>query len=152
RPRVTNRALTRIEMGALVEGPRPVGLETAVVAEWDFGADIGSERVTDRSPNRLHGETVNLPARAMTGYNWTGAEMDWKKAPEQFGAIHFHEDDLDDARWETDFTLAIPAGLRSGVYAARLRGGGVTTHVSFFVRPPRGAATGRPPVAYLAST
>jgi len=153
RPRVANRALTRAEMGALVEGPRPVGLETAVVAEWDFAADIGSERVTDRSPNRLHGETVNLPARAMTGYNWTGAEMDWKKASEQYGAIHFHEDDLDDARWETDFTLTIPAGLRSGVYAARLRGGGVETHVSFFVRPPRGAATAeRPRIAYLAST
>jgi N,N-dimethylformamidase len=152
RPRVANRALTRAEMGALVEGPRPVGLETAIVAEWDFAADISSERVTDRSPNRLHGETVNLPARAVTGYNWTGAEMDWKRAPEQYGAIHFHEDDLDDTRWETDFVFTVPAGLRSGVYAARLRSEDITTHVSFFVRPPHGATTGRPPVVYLAST
>ncbi len=150
RPRVANRALTRAEMGALVDGPRPVGLETAVVAEWDFSLDISSERIVDRSPNRLHGRTVNLPARAMTGYTWTGAEMDWKKAPEQYGAIHFHEDDLDDARWETDFALTIPPGLRSGVYAARLRGGGAETYVTFFVRPPRGTATAK--IAYLAST
>jgi N,N-dimethylformamidase len=150
RPRLARRALGRAEIGALVEGPCPAGLETACVAAWDFAADIASERITDRSPNRLHGATVNLPARAMTGYNWTGAEMDWKKAPEQYGAIHFHDDDLDDARWEADVTLTVPPGLRSGVYAARLRGTGAVTHVPFFVRPPRGTTTAR--IAYLAST
>ena len=153
RPRLANRALGRAKMGALVDGPRPAGLDNAVVAAWEFSIDIPSELITDRSPNGLHGETVNLPARAMTGYNWTGAEMDWKRAPDQYGAIHFHEDDLDDARWETDVTLTIPAGARSGAYAARLRGDGAETYVAFFVRPPRGIPAGRrPPVAYLAST
>ncbi len=150
RPRLAGRALGRAEVGALIDGPRPADLGTAVIAAWDFSVDIPSELITDRSPNGLHGETVNLPARAMTGYNWTGAEMDWKKAPDQYGAIHFHEDDLDDARWETDFALTLPAGMRSGVYAARLRGGGTETYVPFFVRPPRGTATA--PIAYLAST
>ncbi len=153
RPRLADRALTRAEIAALAAGPRPAGLEPAVVGAWDFAADIGSERVTDRSPNRLHGVTVNLPARAMTGHNWTGAEMDWKRAPEQYGAIHFHEDDLDDARWETDVTVEIPAGARSGVYALRLAAGSTESWVPVFVRPPRGAAAGaRPPVAYLAAT
>jgi N,N-dimethylformamidase len=150
RPRLASRALGRAEIGALIDGPRPAGLESAVVAAWDFAVDVPSELITDRSPNGLHGETVNLPARAMTGYNWTGAEMDWKRAPEQYGAIHFHDDDLDDARWETDFALTIPAGMRSGVYAARLRGDGAETHVPFFVRPPRGTASA--PIAYLASS
>ncbi len=150
RPRLANRALSRAEMGGLVDGPVPVGLETAVVAAWDFSADIQSDRITDRSPHRLHGQTVNRPARAMTGANWTGTEMNWTKAPEQYGAIHFHDDDLDDARWETDFALTVPAGLPSGVYAARLRGGPAEFNVPFFVRPPRGTATA--PVAFLAST
>ena len=66
------------------------------------------------------GTTVNLPTRAVTGHNWTGEELDWRRAPDQYDAIHFHADDLDDARWETDFTLTVPSDLPSGAYAARL--------------------------------
>ena len=36
----------------------------------------------------------------MTGHSWRGAEVDWRQAPEQYGAIHFHDDDLEDAGWE----------------------------------------------------
>ncbi len=120
------------------------------VAAWDFARDISSEAITDTSANRLHGETVNLPARAVTGHNWTGAEMDWRKAPEQYGAIHFHDDDLYDAGWQADFTLTIPAEMRSGVYAARLRADDAEFYVPFLVRPAPGAAKAK--VAYLAAT
>jgi N,N-dimethylformamidase len=153
RPRVARRALERGEIAALVDGPLPAGLGAVVAAAWDFAADIPTDRVTDRSPGQCHGTTVNLPARAVTGHNWTGSELDWRKAPEQYGAIHFHADDLDDARWETDFSLTVPADWPSGVYAARLRGGDAEWRIPFFVRPPRGARAGtRPPIAYLAST
>ena len=30
------------------------------------------------------------------------------------GAIHFHDDDLYDCEWVTDFTYTVPDGLRSG--------------------------------------
>ena len=94
-------------------GPRrdhSCALQNAVVAAWDFSADIPSETIVDASPNRLHGRIVNLPARAMTGWNWTGEDMDWTQAPEQYGAIHFHDDDLYDAGWEPDFSLTVPDG------------------------------------------
>ena len=67
-----------------------------VVAAWDFSRDIGSSRVTDVA-GRWHGETVQRPMRAATGHGWDGTEVDWRRAPEQYGAIHFHDDDLDDA-------------------------------------------------------
>ena len=86
----------------------------------------------------------------MTGHNWTGAVMDWTRAPEQYGAIHFHDDDLVDANWQPDFELEVPAGLRSGVYAARLSAQEAEFYVPFFVRPPRG--TSRAKIAYLAAT
>jgi len=35
---------------------------------------------------------------------------DWRRAPEQYGAIHFHDDDLEDAGWEPDFALTLPDG------------------------------------------
>ena len=81
----------------------PSQLQESVVGVWDFSRDISATTVTDVSPNRLHGETVNMPARGMKGYNWGGESMDWKQAPEQYGAIHFHDDDVYDAGWEVDF-------------------------------------------------
>jgi N,N-dimethylformamidase len=151
RPRLANRALERAEVAALAgDGALPSGLERAVVARWDFAREIPSETLVDSSPNRLHGRTVNLPARAMTGHNWTGAVMDWTRAPEQYGAIHFHDDDLLDANWQTDFELEVPAELRSGVYAARLSAAEAEFYVPFFVRPAPGAR--RAQIAYLAAT
>ena len=151
RPRLAGRALDQAEILALAgDGALPSGLERALVARWDFSQEIPSERLIDSTPNRLHGRTVNLPARAMTGHNWTGAAMDWTSAPEQYGAIHFHDDDLVDARWQADFELEVPAGLRSGVYAARLSAQEAEFYVPFFVRPPRGTA--RAKIAYLAAT
>ena len=51
----------------------------------------------------------------MTGYNWTADEMVFHHKPEEYGAIHFHDDDIDDARWDVDFTFKIPDIVSSGV-------------------------------------
>ena len=111
RPRLASRALEPDEVAALAgDGVLPAGLERALVGRWDLGRGISTETLVDTSPNRLHGTAVNLPARAMTGHNWTGAVMDWTGAPEQYGAIHFHDDDLVDANWQPDFELELPDG------------------------------------------
>jgi N,N-dimethylformamidase len=112
-----------------------------LVARWDFARDMSSTRTVDVGPNGLDGELVNLPARAMTGSTWSGREMCWRHAPEEYGAIHFHDDDLYDCGWATDFTYTVPEGLRSGVYAVRLRAGDAEDMIPFFVRPPRGQRT-----------
>ena len=129
-----------------IEAPCLLGPRGDVVAAWDFAAGIETDRIAGTYPGRL----VNLPTRGIRGSRWTGSEMDWKHAPEQYGAIHFHADDLYDAGWQTDFTVPIPAGMRSGVYGVRLRAAGHEDVISFFVLPPRGTATA--PVAYLAAT
>lgn len=74
-----------------------------VIASWDFAQEMSSIRFLDVGPGKHHGRLVNLPARAMTGSNWTGREMCFRHAPEQYGAIHFHDDDLHDCGWQTDF-------------------------------------------------
>ncbi|MCY3771124.1 MAG: N,N-dimethylformamidase large subunit [Gemmatimonadetes bacterium] len=107
-------------------------------ARWDFARDTSSTRVVDIGPFGLHGRLVNMPARAMTGSGWTGEEMSWKHAPDQYGAIHFHEDDIYDFGWETDFTFKIPEGMRSGLYAARIRCGEHEDMMPFYVCPPQG--------------
>ncbi len=115
---------------------------------------MGGDAIHDASPNALHGRTTNLPARAMKGWNWTGEYMDWKTRPEQWGAIHFHEDDLYDAAWATDFSLTVPETMRSGLYAARLRTARGEDYVPFTVTPAPGrekrVALLLPTASYLA--
>lgn len=147
RPRLFNRALSPSEIEALKRGESPLKLGDALVAAWDFSREMASARIVDNSPLAAHGTAVNLPARAMTGANWSGDESNATHALDEYGAIHFHDDDLDDAGWETDFTFTIPESLPSGIYAARLRAEGDEDHLPFVVRPPRGVATAT--IAYL---
>ncbi len=140
-PRLLKRALSRAEMAMLAGDPIPETLESDILGWWDFSRDISSTRVTDLSANRLHGETVNLPTRGMRGFNCTGTEHCWRHAPDEYGAIHFHDDDLYDAGWHADFELVIPQQMKSGVYCARLIGTGDEERIPFFVRPPAGEQT-----------
>lgn len=149
-PRAFSRALSQEELESLREGASPKTLSQALIAEWDFAADASSTKVTDTSSNEQHGHTVNMPARAMTGYNWTGNEINYTRAPREYGAIHFHDDDLDDARWEVDFEFEASNQQRSGVYAARLRTTGGEDYIPFFVRPKKGTSSAQ--IAFLAPT
>ena len=150
RPRLFNRALSSAELERLKLGESPFDLGESLAAAWDFSREISSNRIMDVSPNANHGTAVNLPARAMTGANWTGDESNFTRAVGEYGAIYFHDDDLDDAGWETDFTFTIPSSLPSGIYAARLRAGADVERLPFVVRPARGVSTSR--IAYLIPT
>ena len=145
-PRVFDRALSREEIGRLREG----GSVPGAVAAWDFSADIGSRRVSDTGPHGLTGRTVNMPTRAVTGHNWSAREMNFRRARAEYGAIYFHDDDLDDAKWQVAFEYQVPADLKSGVYAVRLQAGSEQDYIPFFVRPRQGTATAD--IAFLAPT
>lgn len=121
-----------LDAGASAEG---------LIARWDFARDFDALRVTDSGPHGLHGRLVNLPARAMTGALWSGREMSFRHAPAEYGAIHFHEDDLYDCGWQTDFVWTVPADTRSGVYAVRIKAGDHEDNIPFFVVPPKGRKT-----------
>ena len=151
RPRLIGRPLTPAELEGLVARPDDLGTFGGdLVAAWDFAADIATDVVRDISSGGNHGVAVNMPTRAVTGHNFTGMQTSFHLAPAEYGAIHFHADDLEDAGWAVDFSVTIPDDLPSGVYAAWLTAGDDEDHLSFFVRPPRG--TSRSPIAVLAST
>jgi N,N-dimethylformamidase len=149
-PVVASRPLITAEREVMLQSAVPVALDDSVVAHWDFSRDIPSTRVVDISPHARHGETVNLPTRAVKGYKWDGSEYNWTHQPEHYGAIHFHDDDLYDCKWETDFTFTVPDDLPSGLYCAYLTQEGHEDYVPFVVRPPRGTA--RAPLALLLPT
>jgi N,N-dimethylformamidase len=148
-PAIYDRALSPGELDAVRDGKTPLSLP-GLVAFWDFTADPSSSNLLDAGPRRLHGKAINMPMRAVTGHNWSGEEIDFKHAPDQYGAIHFHDDDLEDARWQTDFSWRVPGDARSGFYAARVRSRDHEDHIPFFVRPA--AASRRAKVLLLAPT
>jgi N,N-dimethylformamidase len=141
RPRLASAALDDAAIEALAGASVPQPLRDVVVGAWDLGDGIRTDCIRDRSDARFDGRLLNLPARGMKGHNWDGSAHDWKAAPEQYGAVHFHEDDIYDAGWDVDFELEIPASMKSGVYCARLTQGDEIERVPFFVRPPKGKAT-----------
>ncbi|MEL6219211.1 MAG: N,N-dimethylformamidase beta subunit family domain-containing protein, partial [Pseudomonadota bacterium] len=134
----------KIEAPAIRQGAGPedplAAHPGAPLAAWDFSLGIPTLTAHDTGPNGLNGRLVNLPARAMRSSRWTGSEMCWRHAPEQYAAIHFHDTDLADCGWETDFTLTVP-DLPSGVWGMRLTAGDAVDTIPFFVLPPKGTKT-----------
>ncbi len=100
---------------------------------FDFSKNISSLNIFDMSKNGNHGKLINHPTRAVTGYKWNGSEMDWKKKPSHYAAIHFHEDDIYDFNWETNFKLKIPNKFKSGIYIAKIFTKNFTDSIPFIV-------------------
>ena len=149
-PRLFTRSLTDDELDALANDADPVGLP-GLAGAWDFAASPPtSSTVVDMGPNGLDGTIHNYPMRGLTGHRWDATAFRRNDAPHQYGAIHFHADDVDDSRWESDFEFDVPEGLRSGYYAAHLEGAGEHDYVPFFVSPPPGIRTAD--IAFLAPT
>lgn len=137
-----------------IENPRIIAGET-VIADWRFEQDSHTSTVRDASSNGHHGHVVNMPARGMTGHNWSGEFQSPAQAPEQYGAIHFHEDDLVDAGWPVTASFTIIDTLKSGIYAVRVtatdpNGDTEIDRIPFVVRPAASAA--RPKSVFLLPT
>lgn len=166
-PRLCNRALTRLEIETMKMGSQTgmderrgsgptAALADCVVASWNFGIGIDTLFAKDQGPYLLHAQLVNCPTRAMTGHNWSGHNFDWKHAPLEYGAIHFHDDDVGDSKWQADFELEVPATLKSACYAAKLTTAeGDEDYIPFFVTPVLGKPTAKiavmmPTISYMA--
>ena len=124
-------------------------LETLL--NFDFSLNIPTDQVRDISGKNHHGTLINAPARAVTGHDWDASQVDWTHASYGYGAIHFHDDDLDDAAWDTTFELQIPPDLRSGCYGVHVDDGATVDIIPFFVRPDPNVQD-PPPVALIMPT
>ena len=148
RGQVDEDGVKQLRSGASPDGNK-------LIAAWDFAAKyspdgVGGDEVVDVSGHGHNGTCVNQPTQGCTGWNWQGKRDFYGINPEQYGALWFHDDGMDDCRWDVSFDVTLPENLRSGVYAARLRGGGLEEHITFFVAPKRDAV--RAPVAIIMST
>jgi len=155
RPRLYAEALGINALHRLCDACEITPADARVVAAWNFSLDVPTSAITDMSANRLHGTVRQMPARGMTGANWDGSSDRWTEKPDQYGAIHFHSDDMADAEWKPTIDFTVPKDWRSGFYALQLRaqpasGEPVESFVGFFVRAD--LARPRAPMAFVAST
>ena len=123
-----------------IDGPciRTADEPPRVLLRYDFSLEMSSDSIVDTSGSGHHGVLVNAPTRAVRGPDWDASEADWTRARSGYGAIHFHDDDLDDAAWETDFTITVPEDARSSAYAVEVTApNGTSDMVPFFVRPTK---------------
>jgi N,N-dimethylformamidase len=143
RPAICGRALTRAELDHCRKGGLPP--EADILAYWDTSKGytahgIGHD-VIDIGPHKLDAKGFNHPVRGMTGWNWTGKDDCFRLDPSQYGGIEFHPDAVTDCRWEPTKTFTVPADLKSGIYAMRLRigpGTGIAEeYIVFVVRPAK---------------
>jgi N,N-dimethylformamidase len=138
RPRLYARALPSNELHRLVEALTPEISDPLLLGAWDFSRDIPGDSIVDVSAHRRTGRLHQMPMRGVTGANWTGYSHSWTETPLQYGAIHFHRDDLADAGWNPTAQMQVPGDWRSGFYTLRLIAGSgedrVESYVTFFVR------------------
>ena len=155
RPSLYASVLEPEDMIAKLDAQSGSARDVDLVAAWDFSIGISTDRMVDVSPRHLHGVLVNLPTRGVTGRHGGGDAFCWVQTPERYAAVHFHDDDLYDAGWDTGFSFEIPNGLRSGLYAVRLHAAEDEFYVPLAVLParegpPAAAAFLLPTASYMA--
>jgi N,N-dimethylformamidase beta subunit-like protein len=140
---------------AFIEAWRDAGatleaLAPDLLAGWDLSLGIDSDAIYDIGPHACHGTLLNSPTRAVVGARWSGCEHCWRHAPQDYGAIHFHDDDLGDCNWQADFSWTVPADLGSGSYALHLTCEAGEDWLPLYVLPKRQGPFA--PIVFLAST
>ncbi|MCC6716751.1 MAG: N,N-dimethylformamidase large subunit [Acetobacteraceae bacterium] len=121
-----------------------------LIARWNFALAIDSQTIVDTGRQNRHGILVNTPTRGVVGAHWRGREHCWRHAPGDYAAIHFHDDDLDDCRWQPSFTFTVPDGLASGAYALHLTCAEGEDWLPLYVLPKKHGP--HAPIAFLAPT
>jgi N,N-dimethylformamidase len=149
-PRLFRAALHDGALRALHDGVAPTRVAGGVlVAGWNMARALDSVVVPDESPNGANGLCVNMPTRAVTGHAWTGDVLSPANQPESYAAIHFHDDDLEDASWIPDLAVGVTDDLQSGLHAVKLTSKGYHAYVPFYVRASEGAQS---TILFLAPT
>lgn len=128
----------------VLRGHQSDGSEPELLRRWKISPFAKSNDIPDSSGSAgPAAHLVNWPMRGVVGRLWSGDVMDFRSAPEEYAALHFHSDDLASAGWTESARLDLPADLPSGVYAVRVTNGVSVDHIPFVVTPRTGGVKQR---------
>ena len=129
---VVSKGIGHNHFNGKIESPI-INVDGKKIGDWDLSGNTSSTFV-----NSIIGPKLllkNFPTRAVTSYKWDSSEMNWQNKPDHYAAIHFHDDDIYDFEWDTDFKFKIPNNMPSGIYIMRIKGEGNEDSIPFFVAP-----------------
>ncbi|MFL2886420.1 MAG: N,N-dimethylformamidase beta subunit family domain-containing protein [Candidatus Pelagibacter sp.] len=132
---VVSKIMAYNHFNGKIESPK-INVDGKKVGEWDLSKNTSSTTVESINGPKLI--LKNFPTRAVTGSKWDSSEMNWQHKPDHYAAIHFHEDDIYDFEWETDFKFTIPKNMPSGIYLMKISCEGYEDSIPFFVAPELG--------------
>ncbi|TFV87258.1 hypothetical protein E4P40_11670 [Blastococcus sp. CT_GayMR20] len=116
--------LSSSELARAASGDTTVAVSDVarVLGAWDFApARPGNDMTVRGVAGSPDGLLVNLPARGVTGVGWSGSVTSFVHAPEQYAAVHFHDDALSDVGWSALLEASLPHDLPSALYGIVLR-------------------------------
>ncbi|MFE3838841.1 N,N-dimethylformamidase beta subunit family domain-containing protein [Pseudogemmobacter sonorensis] len=77
---------------------------------------------------------VNLPTFCLPSPRWDGSTFDPRLAPDQYDALHLHDDDMGPLDWPATFRVDVPPEAPPGIYAFVIRSGEAEERIPFFLR------------------
>lgn len=113
-------------------------LGVSPMAAWDFARDQATEILRPSAGSARDGQLRIGGDRAVTSHSWTGLSDSFVETPDQYAAVHFHEDDMFESNWNYTFEFTLPDELDSGVYVVRFAAEGAEDRYPFFVRAAEG--------------
>ena len=129
---VVSKGISHNHFNGKIEAPI-INTDGKKIGDWDLSANTNSTYVDSIIGPKLL--LKNFPTRAVTSSKWDSSEMNWQHKPSHYAAIHFHNDDIYDFEWDTDFKFKIPNNMPSGIYIMKIKGEGNEDSMPFFVAP-----------------
>ena len=129
---VVSKGIGHNHFNGKIESPI-INADGKKIGDWDLSDNTSSTFVDSIIGPKLL--LKNFPTRAVTSSKWDSSEMNWQHKPDHYAAIHFHDDDIYDFEWDTDFKFKIPNNMPSGIYIMRIKGEGNEDSIPFFVAP-----------------
>jgi N,N-dimethylformamidase len=133
----------------LIEAPM-LSVDGQALAQWNLAEAMQEPSVPGAQPGMPALTLVNTPVRAVRSSRWSGLNLNWKEAPDEYAAMYFHADALTDCGWEESVSLRIPPGMPSGVYGLEVAHPEGSDTIPFYVTPAPDGPRAR--VLFLAPT
>lgn len=102
--------------------------------EWRFPSRGPLASVPSRQDAGVGLTLHNLPTFSVASSRFTGEVHDPRLDPEQFDAVHLHDDDFAGFDWEPSLRVTVPAEARPGVFAVEVGTAHGVERLPFFVR------------------
>lgn len=115
---------------------------------WRFPTIVPSAPISSDAPLPLDLQVMNMPTFCVRSARWDGSSFDPRLVPDQYDAVHCHDDDMGPLDWPASFVAQVPPGCEAGIYAFDVGTREGSESIVFFVT----SSKRRAPLVFLVPT